>query len=134
MHPENWHAVSVRLHLFDLSNLKRIAHQGHQAQSSTPTMTLDGRVRVYQIRRKGYIRKPEENRFRDRCPVDLTVAHFLVFVLWGGLIGFLAGFFGIGGGGLCRTLLILTCGCMGISPVLTPHYHSHSLSVIFLPP
>jgi len=60
------------------------------------------------------------------------VAHFLVFVLWGGLIGFLAGFFGIGGGGFVVPLLILSYGHMGVSPsVLTHIAMATSLFVIF---
>lgn len=64
--------------------------------------------------------------------MDMTVVDFLVFVLWGGLIGFLAGFFGIGGGGLVVPLLILSYGHMGVSPsVLTHIAIATSLSVVF---
>ncbi len=60
------------------------------------------------------------------------MVHLLVFVLWGGLIGFLAGFFGIGGGGLIVPLLILSYGHMGVSPsVLTHIAIATSLFVIF---
>jgi uncharacterized membrane protein YfcA len=64
--------------------------------------------------------------------MDLTVAHFLIFVLWGGLIGFLAGFFGIGGGGFVVPLLILSYGHMGVSPSVLTHIGiATSLLVVF---
>ncbi len=64
--------------------------------------------------------------------MDMTVIDFFAFVLWGGLIGFLAGFFGIGGGGLVVPLLILSYGQMGISSsVLTHIAIATSLLVVF---
>ena len=64
--------------------------------------------------------------------MDIAVAQLLVFVLWGSLIGFLAGFFGIGGGGFVVPLLILSYGRMGVSPSVLTHIGiATSLLVVF---
>jgi len=64
--------------------------------------------------------------------MDLTFLHFLYFVLWGNLIGFLAGLFGIGGGGFIVPLLIFTYSHLGISPTVLTHIAiGTSLVVIF---
>lgn len=57
---------------------------------------------------------------------------FLLFVFWGCLVGFLAGLFGIGGGGLIVPLLIFSYEHSGVSSsVLTHIAISTSLFVIF---
>ena len=53
--------------------------------------------------------------------MDLSVIHFLIFVLWGNLIGFLAGLFGIGGGGFIVPLLIFSYSHLGVSPSVLTH-------------
>ena len=64
--------------------------------------------------------------------MDLSLSHFLIFMLWGNLIGFLAGLFGIGGGGFVVPLLILSYSHLGVSPsVLTHIAVATSLVVIF---
>ena len=56
----------------------------------------------------------------------------MVFVLWGCGVGFLAGLFGIGGGGLIVPLLVLTYEHAGVSPAVSTHIAiSTSLFVIF---
>jgi uncharacterized membrane protein YfcA len=64
--------------------------------------------------------------------VDLIPTQFLVFVLWGCGVGFLAGLFGIGGGGLIVPLLIFSYEHSGVSPAVLTHIAiSTSLFVIF---
>ena len=57
----------------------------------------------------------------NRWLMDLSVIHFLIFVLWGNLIGFLAGLFGIGGGGFIVPLLIFSYSHLGVSPSVLTH-------------
>jgi hypothetical protein len=64
--------------------------------------------------------------------MDLSLTHFLIFMLWGNLIGFFAGLFGIGGGGFVVPLLILSYNHLGVSPsVLTHMAVATSLVVVF---
>ncbi len=53
--------------------------------------------------------------------MELSVIQFLIFVLWGNLIGFLAGLFGIGGGGFIVPLLIFSYNHLGVSPSVLTH-------------
>jgi len=64
--------------------------------------------------------------------MDLTLISFLLFFLWGCLVGFLAGLFGIGGGALIVPILILTYEHSGVpTTVLTHIALGTSLLVVF---
>jgi len=64
--------------------------------------------------------------------MDLTLAGFLLFVIWGCLVGFLAGLFGIGGGALIVPLLIFSYERLGVPSTVSTHIAiSTSLLVIF---
>lgn len=64
--------------------------------------------------------------------MELTLSGFLLFVLLGCAVGFLAGLFGIGGGVVMVPLLIFTYGHLGVpSNVLTHIAIATSLLVIF---
>lgn len=64
--------------------------------------------------------------------MGISPSDVLVFVLWGGLIGFLAGLFGIGGGGLIVPLLVFSYTRSGVSPSALTHVAiGTSLFVIF---
>lgn len=64
--------------------------------------------------------------------MELTLSGFLLFVLLGCAVGFLAGLFGIGGGVLMVPLLIFTYGHLGVSANVSTHIAiATSLLVIF---
>ena len=64
--------------------------------------------------------------------MNFTVINFLVFTVWGTLIGFLAGLFGVGGGGLIVPVLIFSYAHSGVSPTVSTHIAiATSLFVVF---
>jgi uncharacterized protein len=64
--------------------------------------------------------------------MDLTILGFFLFLLWGCLVGFLAGLFGIGGGALIVPILILTYEHSGLPPSVLSHVAvGTSLLVVF---
>ena len=68
----------------------------------------------------------------NRRSIDFTMIDFLVFAFWGILIGFLAGLFGVGGGGLIVPLLVFSYGHLGVSPSVSTHIAiATSLFVVF---
>jgi uncharacterized protein len=64
--------------------------------------------------------------------MDLTLTGFLLFLLWGCVVGFLAGLFGIGGGALIVPILLLTYKHSGVPQTVLTHVAlGTSLLVVF---